>query len=140
MHDLKFPVLSVDLLRLQANLLQVRDVSNKEKNVAEDLGIVTDEVRAAIAQTGYLGMKILQHAFGGDADCEHKPSNFSEHNVVYTGTHDNETLFQKISATTGEAGAVLKKDLIRECGQAGIHPKLKNNTSICNSILSLLYA
>lgn len=48
--------------------------------------------------------------------------------------------FNAFRDETGEAGAVLKKDLIRECGQAGIHPKLKNNTSICNSILSLLYA
>ncbi len=110
------------------------------KIVAEDLGLVTDEVRAAIAQTGYPGMKILQHAFGGDADCEHKPSNYGENLVVYTGTHDNETLYQRVSATKGDAKKIMKADLKRECALAGVRAKTRTDGQICDSILRLLYA
>ncbi len=111
----------------------------KENIVAEDLGLVTDEVRDAITETGYPGMKVLQHAFGGDSDCEHKPSNFTANNIVYTGTHDNETLFQKISSTKGTERAVLKSDLHRECTLLNYSPKTFTNRQICNSIISLLY-
>lgn len=64
--------------------------------VAEDLGIVTDLVRSELDKTGYTGMKILQHAFDGDPDNEHKPSNYTKNMVAYTGTHDNETLVERI--------------------------------------------
>lgn len=110
-----------------------------ENIVAEDLGLVTDEVRAAIKETGYPGMKVLQHAFGGDRECEHKPSNFSENNVVYTGTHDNETLYQKISALKGEAKAILKNDLRQECALLNYKAKTFTDKQICKSIVALLY-
>jgi len=111
----------------------------KENIIAEDLGLLTDEVREAISLTGYPGMKILQHAFGGDTDCEHKPSNFSQNNVVYTGTHDNETLYQRISATKRKNRKTLIEDLKRECGLVGIRPRYFTSKQICKSILSLLF-
>ncbi|RLL55649.1 4-alpha-glucanotransferase [Mariprofundus sp. EBB-1] len=59
--------------------------------IAEDLGIITDEVTALREAFGLPGMKILQFAFGGDADNPYLPGNFGEDAVVYTGTHDNDT-------------------------------------------------
>lgn len=111
----------------------------KKKIVAEDLGLVTDEVREAIAQTGYPGMKILQHAFGGDADCEHKPSNYTENFFAYTGTHDNETLFQRFGHMKGSARRVALRDLKRECRKAGFRAKTRTGKRVCESILRLLY-
>ncbi len=61
--------------------------------IAEDLGFVTDEVRALLCETGYPGMKVLQFAFDGDATNEYLPCNYTSPNcLVYTGTHDNMTL------------------------------------------------
>jgi 4-alpha-glucanotransferase len=59
--------------------------------VAEDLGIITPEVEALRDQFQLPGMKILQFAFGGDADNPYLPDNYEKNCVVYTGTHDNDT-------------------------------------------------
>ena len=60
--------------------------------VAEDLGLITDEVRALLKATGFPGMKVLQFAFGDDARNPYLPHNYRDPNcVVYTGTHDNDT-------------------------------------------------
>jgi 4-alpha-glucanotransferase len=60
--------------------------------VAEDLGIITEEVDALRLKFGMPGMKILQFAFGGGDDTNpYLPENIEENSVVYTGTHDNDT-------------------------------------------------
>lgn len=59
--------------------------------VAEDLGIITDEVNRLRLHFQLPGMKILQFAFGGDADNPYLPANIEENSVAYTGTHDNDT-------------------------------------------------
>ena len=59
--------------------------------VAEDLGIITEEVDYLRKQFSLPGMKVLQFAFDGDMHNHHLPHNHSEDMVVYTGTHDNDT-------------------------------------------------
>ncbi len=59
--------------------------------VAEDLGIITDEVDALRKKYGLPGMKILQFAFDGGATNPYLPHNHTLDSVVYTGTHDNDT-------------------------------------------------
>lgn len=59
--------------------------------VAEDLGIITEEVDALRLKYKMPGMKILQFAFGGDETNPYLPQNIEENSVVYTGTHDNDT-------------------------------------------------
>lgn len=59
--------------------------------VAEDLGIITDEVDALRQKYDLPGMKILQFAFGGDDENPYLPENIEKNSVVYTGTHDNDT-------------------------------------------------
>ena len=107
--------------------------------VAEDLGIVTDLVRSELDKTGYPGMKILQHAFDGDPDNEHKPSNYTENVVAYTGTHDNETLVGRIHRLGTDITA-FKKDVRSECVKAFVVPHLKTDKGICGTLLRLLYA
>jgi 4-alpha-glucanotransferase len=58
--------------------------------VAEDLGVITDDVRALLAALGIPGMKVLQFGFSED-DSEHLPHRHVANAVVYTGTHDNDT-------------------------------------------------
>ncbi len=59
--------------------------------VAEDLGIITDEVDELRDSFGLPGMKILQFAFGSGPDNPYLPGNHERNCVVYTGTHDNDT-------------------------------------------------
>lgn len=61
--------------------------------IAEDLGVITPEVDALRLQFGFPGMKVLQFAFGGDVRNLYLPHNYTDPQcVVYTGTHDNDTL------------------------------------------------
>ncbi len=60
--------------------------------IAEDLGFLTPEVHELRDKTGYPGMKVLQFAFEAGADNPYLPHNFDRNCVVYTGTHDNETV------------------------------------------------
>ncbi len=59
--------------------------------IAEDLGLITDDVIELRDSCGYPGMKILQFAFGGDGSHEFLPHNYTSNCIVYTGTHDNDT-------------------------------------------------
>jgi 4-alpha-glucanotransferase len=60
--------------------------------VAEDLGLITPEVRALRDRFRLPGMRVLQFGFGGDPRTnEHCPHNYPRNCVVYTGTHDNNT-------------------------------------------------
>ena len=59
--------------------------------LAEDLGVITNEVTALRERFGLPGMKILQFAFDGGPDNPYLPEHHVERGVVYTGTHDNDT-------------------------------------------------
>lgn len=60
--------------------------------IAEDLGTLTEGVYKLLKNTGYPGMKVLQFAFSTDEESEYLPHNHVKNCVVYTGTHDNDTL------------------------------------------------
>lgn len=59
--------------------------------VAEDLGLITPDVTALRDACGFPGMRVLQFAFGDDADNVYLPHRHVPASVVYTGTHDNDT-------------------------------------------------
>lgn len=60
--------------------------------VAEDLGMITDDVVALMQQFTYPGMKVLHFAFSEDMPTNaYIPHNITANSVVYTGTHDNNT-------------------------------------------------
>lgn len=61
--------------------------------IAEDLGVITDDVKEVIKKFGFPGMKILLFAFGDDLDSNpYAPHNHIKNCIVYTGTHDNNTI------------------------------------------------
>ncbi len=68
--------------------------------IAEDLGFLTESVRALLAESGFPGMKILQFAFSGEAGNEYLPHRYRPNSVCYTGTHDNDTLHGWLAHTT----------------------------------------
>ena len=67
--------------------------------IAEDLGFITDTVKQLVKDSGFPNMKVLEFAFD-DRDSSssdysenpYLPFNYTRNCVVYTGTHDNETL------------------------------------------------
>jgi 4-alpha-glucanotransferase len=59
--------------------------------VAEDLGTITDDVRALLAEFAFPKMGVLQFAFDGDDTNAFLPHHSVKNMVVYTGTHDNDT-------------------------------------------------
>lgn len=59
--------------------------------VAEDLGLITEEVHRLRHDCGLPGMRIAHFAFGGDARNPYLPHRYDAHTVAYTGTHDNNT-------------------------------------------------
>ena len=60
--------------------------------IAEDLGYLTDSVIQMVKDTGYPGMKIMQFAFDSREESNYLPHTYEKNCVVYTGTHDNDTL------------------------------------------------
>lgn len=60
--------------------------------IAEDLGFLTESVLQLVRDTGYPGMKVLEFAFDSDPDCLYLPHNVIPNSIMYTGTHDNDTL------------------------------------------------
>lgn len=60
--------------------------------IAEDLGFLTDSVLKLVKKTGYPGMKVLEFAFDSREESDYLPHNYDKNCIVYTGTHDNETV------------------------------------------------
>ncbi|MBN2085388.1 MAG: 4-alpha-glucanotransferase [Anaerolineales bacterium] len=84
--------------------------------IAEDLGVITEDVAALREKLALPGMRILQFAFDGEPDNPFLPHNFEPHTVVYTGTHDNDTtLGWHLSLSEEERARV---DAYRDGGEA----------------------
>lgn len=60
--------------------------------IAEDLGFLTPSVRKMLRDSGFPGMKVLEFAFDPREKSDYLPYNYDKNSVVYTGTHDNDTL------------------------------------------------
>ncbi len=88
--------------------------------IAEDLGIVTAEVRQVMAQHNFPGMKVLLFAFGDDMPQNpYIVHNHTEHCIAYTGTHDNNTVrgwFRKDAdkVTRERAGSYIGQPITEE--------------------------
>ncbi|QWV92705.1 4-alpha-glucanotransferase [Geomonas oryzisoli] len=81
--------------------------------IAEDLGVITAEVREQMCLYGIPGMKVLVVAFQDDAAI-YLPHNHSVDSVAYTGTHDTNTVQGWFDAAAPEE----KERLARYLGRA----------------------
>jgi 4-alpha-glucanotransferase len=60
--------------------------------IAEDLGLITSDIKTFIEKHHLAGMRVLQFGFDGNlAKNPHWPGNHKKNTIVYTGTHDNNT-------------------------------------------------
>ncbi len=97
--------------------------------IAEDLGLITEEVEQLLQDSGLPRMAVLQFAFDGDPDNYYLPHNHKNNMVLYSGTHDNNTtngwydstseperdLFRRYLRVSGETPSW---DAIRTCLQS----------------------
>jgi 4-alpha-glucanotransferase len=70
---------------------KIREELGELPIIAEDLGVITDDVEELRDSFGLPGMKILQFAFDSGEANDYIPYTFTKNCVVYTGTHDNDT-------------------------------------------------
>jgi 4-alpha-glucanotransferase len=83
--------------------------------IAEDLGVITAEVDALREELGYPGMRVLQFGFGNDPKAtDYQPHNFVKDCVVYTGTHDNDTIVGWFRSEVGEGSTRTAEEIEAE--------------------------
>ena len=70
----------------------MKEKLGEKEVIAEDLGFLTPSVIELVKKSGYPGMKILQFAFDSREESDYLPHNYTHNCVVYTGTHDNDTV------------------------------------------------
>ena len=107
--------------------------------VAEDLGIITEEVTALRKEYLLPGMSVLQFGFDEHEDNPHKVHNIEEDRVVYTGTHDNDTtlgwfysLDEGVKHFVLEAlGLESKKDIADTVVDKMIEAAMQSQANIC---------
>lgn len=89
--------------------------------IAEDLGFLTPSVRQLLADSGYPGMKVLEFAFDSrDGGNDYLPHCYPHHCVVYTGTHDNDTILGWAASAPADDVAFAKAYL-RLTEEEGVH-------------------
>ncbi|HET8781490.1 MAG TPA: 4-alpha-glucanotransferase, partial [Pyrinomonadaceae bacterium] len=81
----------------------IREALGELPIIAEDLGVITDDVVALRDELGFPGMRVLQFGFGGDPKTSvDLPHNYVRNVVAYTGTHDNDTAVGWFNSVAGE--------------------------------------
>lgn len=60
--------------------------------IAEDLGLMTPSVEQLVRDSGYPNMKVLEFAFEPGKETGYLPHEYDKNCIVYTGTHDNDTI------------------------------------------------
>lgn len=88
--------------------------------IAEDLGYLTQEVIDLVKDSTYPGMKVLQFAFDSREESDYLPHNYDSHCIVYTGTHDNDTVMGWFDNAAAEDVA-LAKDYLTLSKEEGYH-------------------
>ena len=83
--------------------------------IVEDLGFITPAVKRFIEKYHLPGMRLLLYSFGEDmADNVHSLRNHIKNSIVYTGTHDNNTVMGWFE---NQAGPEEKQRLFAQIGR-----------------------
>jgi 4-alpha-glucanotransferase len=104
--------------------------------IAEDLGYMTQEVYEFRERFGFSGMKVLQFAFNPDASSDYLPHNLAENTVLYTGTHDNDTIAAWIANADPRELAFAKQYLGLNAEEGYIRGMLRGAaTTVCQTVI-----
>ena len=80
--------------------------------VAEDLGYIDESLHEMLAAVGFPGMKVYEFGLNGDPWSEHKPANYKENVVAYTGTHDNMPFRGNLDSLTKNELSTATRDIL----------------------------
>jgi 4-alpha-glucanotransferase len=105
--------------------------------VAEDLGMMTADVRKLLDHIEVPGTRVLQHAFDGHSDNPHLPENYSANNVVYTGNHDSPASRTWHERLPGTARLNVSRYLRRNCEPAEAAPSFIRLAWSCRAALAI---
>ncbi len=105
--------------------------------IAEDLGFLTSSVRQMLKQSGFPGMKVLQFAFDSREDSDYLPHNYTKNSVVYTGTHDNNTILGWMDEVSPQTVEYAKKYLAAGSGKDFVDAMIRS-ALMCVSDTSIL--
>ena len=90
--------------------------------IAEDLGVITPAVERLRDSLGYPGMVVLQFGYDpADPHSPHRPARHVEHSIVYTGTHDHDTVRGWYESLDDARRAMVDAD-VAAAGVAGPEP------------------
>lgn len=93
-------------------LSKISEVKQDGMIIAEDLGDITEEVVKLVEESGFPGMRVFQFGFLSDGDSVHKPHNYINNSVAYSGTHDNNTLLGYL----WELDDNTRREMLEYCG------------------------
>ena len=108
---------------------RVKEVLGERKIIAEDLGVITDEVRELLKASGFPGMKVMEFAFTPNVESDYMPHNHVQNAVCYTGTHDNEPLYAWLKSRTRSELNYMKKYL-----------RITENEDCADAVLAAVWA
>ena len=100
---------------------EISKIFGKLPFIAEDLGVITDEVRELLRASGFPGMKILEFAFES-FDSDYLPHKYNENSVAYTGTHDNDTVLGWYRSVSEDIKKYSEKYLVNYLNYEGYLP------------------
>ena len=106
----------------------------KMKIIAENLGVITPPVEYLRERYGFPGMIIVQFAVDGERRAPFDPNNYLVNEIVYTGTHDNDTttgFFERIATEKPAAW----KHIVTSLG-FDVQSKV-DNREVCDSMVEL---
>ena len=109
----------------------IKSVSEDKLIIAEDLGDITKEVVELVEESGFPGMRVFQFGFLG-GETPHKPHNYINNSVAYSGTHDNNTLLGYLWETPQD----IKTDVMNYCSC----PAEMWNEKGCDAIIKTIMA
>ncbi len=99
----------------------IKDTLGDVNIIAEDLGFLTPEVLDFLDETGYPGMKVFQFAFDANEESNYIPHLYNKNCIVYTGTHDNDTVMGWINTTGNENDVEHAKNYLKLDPAEGIN-------------------
>ncbi|MFI3312246.1 MAG: 4-alpha-glucanotransferase [Eubacteriales bacterium] len=92
-------------------LAAIDSAVGSSKIIAEDLGVLTEEVKELLRDSGYPGMRVLQFAFDSGSQNIYLPHNHIPNSVLYIGTHDNDTTLGYLDSISNHTQEYLCKYL-----------------------------
>ncbi len=110
---------------------------DKNRVIAEDLGIIDDGVRDLLKFVNYPGMKILSFAFNGDGGNLYLPEHLDNNCVCYTGTHDNNTLYGLVTTSSDWDYNNIINGVTNSLQKLKIRKKIRDNHALCDLIIEL---